>query len=99
MQLKDTEKTMKNRDNLITLKFRNNMLRNFVILSARLPMGVYAQTPQLGKDPVEKVVSAMTLDEKLDLLVGSAGNENANSSATIGNSAILVPGAAGTALI
>lgn len=71
------------------------MLRNFVILSAILPMCVYAQTPQLGKDPVEKVVSAMTLDEKLDLLVGSAGNENANSSATIGNSAILVPGAAG----
>lgn len=71
------------------------MLRNLLILSAVLPIGIYAQTPQLGKDPIEKVISAMTLDEKLDLLVGSAGNENANSSATIGNSSILVPGAAG----
>lgn len=71
------------------------MLRNLVMLSAILPMCVCAQTPQLGKDPVEKVVSAMTLDEKLDLLVGSAGNKNTNSAATVGSSAILVPGAAG----
>lgn len=71
------------------------MLRNLVMLSAVLPMCVYAQTPQLGKDPVEKVVSAMTLDEKLDLVVGSAGNKNTNSAATVGSSAILVPGAAG----
>lgn len=71
------------------------MLRNLLMLSAILPLGINAQTPQLGKDPVEKVVSEMTLDEKLDLLVGSAGLENTNSTATIGNSAILVPGAAG----
>lgn len=39
------------------------MLRNLMMLSAILPMCVCAQVPQLGKDPVEKVVSAMTLDE------------------------------------
>lgn len=71
------------------------MLRNLLMLSAILPLGINAQTPQLGKDPVEKIVSEMTLDEKLDLLVGSAGLENTSSTATIGNSAILVPGAAG----
>ena len=27
-------------------------------------------TPQLGKDPVSAVVKAMTLDEKIDLVVG-----------------------------
>lgn len=71
------------------------MLRNLMMLSAILPMCVCAQVPQLGKDSVEKVVSAMTLDEKLDLLVGSAGNKNTSSTATVGSSAVLVPGAAG----
>lgn len=54
-----------------------------------------AQTPQLGVDPIEKVISAMTLDEKLDLLVGSKGNEKSEATVTIGNSAELIPGAAG----
>lgn len=71
------------------------MLRKLVVLSAMLPMCLQAQTPRLGVDSVEKVIGAMTLEEKLDLLVGSAGNVDSHSSATIGNSAILVPGAAG----
>lgn len=71
------------------------MLRNLLILTAALPICVCAQTPQLGKSSLDEVVKAMTLDEKIDLLVGSAGNANAQSSATIGSSAILVPGAAG----
>ena len=32
--------------------------------------GSYAQTPQLGKDPVKQVIAAMTLDEKVKLVVG-----------------------------
>lgn len=71
------------------------MLRKLVVLSAMLPMCLQAQTPRLGVDSVEKVIGAMTLEEKLDLLVGSAGNVDSHSAATIGNSAILVPGAAG----
>lgn len=71
------------------------MLRKLVVLSAMLPMCLQAQTPRLGVDSVEKVIGAMTLEEKLDLLVGSAGNIDSHSAATIGNSAILVPGAAG----
>ena len=37
----------------------------------------------------------MTLDEKLDLLIGSGGNAKTEASATIGNSSVLVLGAAG----
>lgn len=37
----------------------------------------------------------MTLDEKLNVLIGSAGNVKTDATATIGSSAELVPGAAG----
>lgn len=58
-------------------------------------MQISAQEPRLGKDPMDKVINAMTLDEKLDILIGSDGNVKTNASATIGSSAKLVPGAAG----
>lgn len=50
--------------------------------------------PKLGVDPIEKVIGAMTLDEKLDMLVGAAGIDT-KATATIGSSAERVPGAAG----
>ena len=53
------------------------------------------ENPQLGIDPVEDVIGAMTLEEKLDLLIGSTGKEQSDAAATIGNQAQLVPGAAG----
>ena len=37
----------------------------------------------------------MTLDEKLDVLIGSSGNQSTDANATIGNASELVPGAAG----
>ncbi len=54
-----------------------------------------AAAPQLGVAPIADVIKAMTLDEKIDLIVGSAGNQVATMSATIGNQAQIVPGAAG----
>lgn len=58
-------------------------------------MGAGAQDyPKLGVDPVDKVIDAMTLDEKLDLIIGSAGTET-DATATIGDAAELVAGAAG----
>ncbi len=57
--------------------------------------GVAQKTPRFGVDPIPDVINAMTLDEKLDVLIGSAGKEKSNAAATIGNSAELVPGAAG----
>lgn len=50
--------------------------------------------PKLGADPIDKVIDAMTLAEKLDMLVGSAGSAT-DASATVGASAQLVKGAAG----
>lgn len=62
---------------------------------ATICMQGMAQTPRFGVDPVSDVIKAMTLDEKLNILIGSAGNEKSDATATIGNSAELVPGAAG----
>ncbi len=57
--------------------------------------GVGAQDcPHLGIDPVDKVIDAMTLDEKLDLLIGAEASVS-DITATIGSSAKLVDGAAG----
>lgn len=58
-------------------------------------MQMQAQEPRLGIDPIDKVINAMTLDEKLDMLIGSEGYVKTDASATIGSSAKLVPGAAG----
>ncbi len=65
-----------------------------VCLAAICATGV-AQTPRLGVSPLDSVVNAMTLDEKLNLLIGSTGNEATDATATIGNASELVPGAAG----
>lgn len=58
-------------------------------------MSASAQTPKFGVDPLDIVISAMTLDEKLDVLIGSSGNQSTDANATIGNASELVPGAAG----
>lgn len=58
-------------------------------------MPSHAQTPKLGVNTTQEVVDAMTLDEKLDLLIGTGGNVATNATATIGSSSELVPGAAG----
>lgn len=65
------------------------------LCASTLFISASAQTPKLGVDPIEKVINAMTLDEKLNVLIGSAGNVKSNATATIGSSAELVPGAAG----
>ena len=58
-------------------------------------MPSHAQTPKLGVNTTQEVVDAMTLDEKLDPLIGTGGNVATNATATIGSSSELVPGAAG----
>ena len=74
------------------------MLKSIVILSTCASFvctQTQAQEPRFGVDPIDKVISAMTLNEKLDVLIGSDGNVDTNASATIGSSGTLVPGAAG----
>ena len=57
----------------------------------------YSQTlPQLGKDPIEKVVAAMTAEEKVSLLVGTGMPGFGGQSAVVGSTQNIVPGAAGT---
>ena len=78
------------------------MIQRLIIASCVVCAGAtisFAQAPsaapQLGVAPIAEVVKAMTLDEKIELIVGSAGNQVATMSATIGNQAQIVPGAAG----
>jgi beta-glucosidase len=71
------------------------MLKKLIFTLLVIPSCVCAQSPQLGKDPIDKVINNMTLKEKLDLLIGSEGNVKTDASVTIGNSSVLVKGAAG----
>lgn len=60
------------------------------------------QLPQLGQDPVKEVVAAMTLEEKLNLVIGMgfgfdiAEGEGVPNVGVIGNTTLIVPGSAGT---
>ena len=46
---------------------------------------VQAQNPKLGVSPIQDVINAMTLDEKIQLVVGSTGKYESQMEATIGN--------------
>ena len=52
--------------------------------------------PQLGKSPVNKVIAAMTLEEKAQLLVGMGMAGFSGETAVVGQTQEIVPGAAGT---
>lgn len=52
--------------------------------------------PQLGKSSLDDVISAMTLEEKAHLVVGTGMAGFSGDSAVIGETRKLVPGAAGT---
>ena len=46
--------------------------------------------PKLGVSPIQDVINAMTLDEKIQLVVGSTGKYESQMEATIGNQGQLV---------
>ena len=53
--------------------------------------------PQLGKAPIDKVLAAMTLEEKAHFVIGMGmAGMGDDSAATIGSTEDIVPGAAGT---
>ena len=51
--------------------------------------------PQLGKSSINDVIKAMTIEEKISLLIGAASEDSATG-AVVGRIEAIVPGAAGT---
>lgn len=66
------------------------------IALALLVTSCEVRVPQLGTASVDEVIAAMTLDEKVKLLIGTGMAGFAGDSAVVGETASLVPGAAGT---
>ena len=67
-----------------------------IMTISSLALNVSAQNaPQLRSDNIDEVLTAMTLEEKAQLLVGGANNFFSGG-AVVGGSAETVPGAAGT---
>lgn len=66
-------------------------------LCAGLLVSGCKSTPQLGRDSIDDVIAAMTLEEKAHLVIGTgmAGIENGDN-AVVGATRSIVPGAAGT---
>jgi beta-glucosidase len=61
---------------------------------------INAKTPKLRSNNISEVVNAMTLEEKVDLIIGTgmAGMDEENPSPVIGATRNIVPGAAGTTM-
>lgn len=52
--------------------------------------------PQLGKAPIDKVIAAMTLEEKAHIVIGTGMAGTSGEAPVVGETRDLVPGAAGT---
>ena len=73
------------------------MKRILLVSAAALALaGCNAGDPQLGKSSVDKVLKAMTLEEKVHLVIGTGMAGFGGESAVVGATKKIVPGAAGT---
>lgn len=68
----------------------------FIFIAVALYSASTSRIPQLGKASIDKVVNAMTLEEKVMLLIGGELTGITGSEAGVGYTQTLVPGAAGT---
>lgn len=68
------------------------------LLLALIGLTAHAQTPTLGKDPIPAIIKAMTVEEKVRLVVGAGFNMPGmtNTGTGVGQTQDRVPGAAGT---
>ena len=72
-------------------------MKKIILLSAAALAIVGCKAPQLGKASIDKVLKAMTLEEKVHFVIGTgmAGMDD-GATATVGATQKIVPGAAGT---
>ena len=73
------------------------MKKTILISAAALALaGCQSGDPQLGKASVDKVLKAMTLEEKVQFVIGMGMAGSDGTSAVVGATEDIVPGAAGT---
>ena len=73
-----------------------NLLLSFATLFCFASVSAQQQSPQLGTSSIDEVLQAMTLDEKITLLIGGEMGGKATTIGATGVTQNLVPGAAGT---
>lgn len=73
-----------------------NILLSFATLFCFASVSAQQQSPQLGTSSIDEVLQAMTLDEKITLLIGGEMGGKATTIGATGVTQNLVPGAAGT---
>ena len=73
-----------------------NKARSILCASTLLFAACQGGEPQLGKASVDKVLGAMTLEEKVHFVIGTGMSGSSGESAVIGATRRIVPGAAGT---
>ena len=67
------------------------------MLTGIMATGCSDKAPQLGKNSIDEVINAMTLEEKVHLMIGTGGDLDSEiPSAVVGKTENIVPGAAGT---
>jgi len=71
-------------------------MKKILLLSAAVLAVAGCKDPQLGKSSVNKVLKAMTLEEKVHFVIGTGMAGSDGASATVGATKKIVPGAAGT---
>ena len=69
-------------------------MKKIILLSAAALALAGCSAPQLGKASIDKVLKAMTLEEKVHFVIGTADGNL--SGAVVGATKKIVPGAAGT---
>ena len=67
-----------------------------ILMFSLLPFSIYAQSIQLDKGNIDEIIKAMTLEEKVSLIVGRHDSYTPTGETMIGSQEKIVPGAAGT---
>lgn len=67
-----------------------------ILLAAAMASCAPKGDPQLGKAPIDKVIAAMTLEEKAHIVIGTGMAGTSGEAPVVGETRDLVPGAAGT---